>query len=133
MLADRDLHHDWRMGVAQEQGAGRAQQARALAALRADGTTVRFRHVRAHAGHGMNERADRLAAQVTQCAHEGMRSRDTHLSTFRPTEVGRRGHGSGVYAPPAAGRVTSRWIRCRTEGQRRGGGEMGEEGGKTRG
>jgi len=73
---------------------------RALAALRADGTTVRFRHVRAHAGHGMNERADRLAAQVTQCAHEGMRSRDTHLSTFRPTEVGRRGHGSGVYAPP---------------------------------
>jgi hypothetical protein len=25
-LADRDLHPDWRMGVAQEQGAGRAQQ-----------------------------------------------------------------------------------------------------------
>ena len=39
---------------------------RALAALRADGTTVRFQHIRAHAGHGMNERADRLAARGAQ-------------------------------------------------------------------
>ena len=63
---------------------------RALAALRADGTTVRFQHVRAHAGHGMNERTDRLAAQGAQ----GMRSRSGRI--YVPTD----GDGRGVYAPP---------------------------------
>jgi ribonuclease HI len=67
---------------------------RALAALRADGTTVRHQHVRAHAGHGMNERADRLAAQGAQ----GMRSRGGRI--YVPTDGEGRGHGSGVYAPP---------------------------------
>ena len=67
---------------------------RALAALRADGTTVRHQHVRAHAGHGMNERADRLAAQGAQ----GMRSRGGGI--YLPTDGEGRGHGSGVYAPP---------------------------------
>ena len=67
---------------------------RALVALRADGTTVRFQHVRAHAGHGMNERADRLAAQGAQ----GMRSRGGRI--YVPTDGDGRGHGSGVYAPP---------------------------------
>jgi hypothetical protein len=64
---------------------------RALAVLRADGTTVRFQHVRVHAGHGMNERADRLAAQGAQ----GMRSRGG--SIYVPTDGDGRGHG---YAPP---------------------------------
>jgi ribonuclease HI len=93
-LADRDLHHDWRMGVAQEHGAGRAQQESPSGPTRADGTTVRFQHVRAHAGHGMNERADRLAAQGVQ----GMRSRGGRI--YVPTDGDGRGHGSGVYAPP---------------------------------
>ena len=68
---------------------------RALAALRADGTTVRFQHVRAHAGHGMNERADRLAARGAQ----GMRCRGGVI--YVPTDGGRRGQGGGVYAPPS--------------------------------
>jgi ribonuclease HI len=68
---------------------------RALAALRADGTTVRFQHVRAHAGHGMNERADSLAAQGAQ----GMRCRGGVI--YVPTDGGRRGRGGGVYAPPS--------------------------------
>ena len=68
---------------------------RALAALRADGTTVRFQHIRAHAGHGMNERADRLAARGAQ----GMRSRGGMI--YNPTDGDGRGHGGGVYAPPS--------------------------------
>ena len=44
----------------------------ALAKLRQRSITVRFRHVRSHTGHGMNERADRLADQGAQ----GMRVRD---------------------------------------------------------
>ena len=52
---------------------------------------VRFQHVRgAHAGHGMNERTDRLAAQGAQ----GMRSRSGRI--YVPTD----GDGRGVYAPP---------------------------------
>ena len=39
---------------------------KALAQLRAGGADVIFRHVRAHTGHGMNERADELAAQGAQ-------------------------------------------------------------------
>ena len=75
-LADRGLHHDWRMGVTQVQGAGRAQQENPGGPTSAaDGTTVRFRHVRAHAGHGMNERADRLAAQEAQTGHAQPRRR----------------------------------------------------------
>ena len=68
---------------------------RALAVLRADGTTVRFQHVRAHAGHGMNERADRLAAQGAQ----GMRCRGGVI--YVPTDGSRRGQGGSVYAPPS--------------------------------
>ena len=68
---------------------------RALAALRADGTTVRFQHIRAHAGHGMNERADRLAARGAQ----GMRSRGDMI--YVPADEGGRSHGGGVYAPPS--------------------------------
>ena len=76
---------------------GRAQQeSPGGRALRADGTTVRFQHVRAHAGHGMNERADRLAARGAQ----GMRSRGGMI--YVPGGDG-RGHtrGHGVYAPPS--------------------------------
>ena len=83
------------MGVAQEQGAGRAQQEGPGSPLRADGTTVRFQHVRAHAGHGMNERADSLAAQGAQ----GMRCRGGVI--YVPTDGGGRGQGGGVYAPPS--------------------------------
>ena len=64
-------------------------------ALRAAGTTVRFQHIRAHAGHGMNERADGLAAQGAQ----GMRSRGGRI--YVPTDGEGRGHGGGVYAPPS--------------------------------
>ena len=39
---------------------------KALARLRAGGAQVSFQHVRAHTGHGMNERADELAAQGAQ-------------------------------------------------------------------
>ena len=49
-----------------------ASNRRALARLRADGVKVRLRHIRAHTGHGMNERADRLAEQGAQ----GLRRRD---------------------------------------------------------
>ena len=49
-----------------------ARNRRALAQLRADGADVKIQHVRAHTGHGMNERADELAAQGAQ----GMRRRD---------------------------------------------------------
>ena len=95
---------------------------RALAALRADGTTVRFQHVRAHAGHGMNERTDRLAAQGAQ----GMRSRSgrIYVPTDAPPETG----AASTLRP--AGRATSRWIQCRTEGRRwvgREGGGRGED------
>ena len=69
--------------------------------VRADGTPVRFRHVRAHAGHGMNERADRLAAQGAQ----GMHSRGGRI--YVPTD----GDGPASTLRPA-GRATSRWIRC---------------------
>ena len=58
--SDRDLHHDWRMYGAWALRKNKAlveRNRRALAALRADGTAVRFQHVRAHVGHGMNERA----------------------------------------------------------------------------
>ena len=37
-----------------------------------DGADVKIQHVRAHTGHGMNERADELAAQGAQ----GLRRRD---------------------------------------------------------
>ena len=50
--------------------------------------------------HGMNERADRLAAQGAQ----GMRSRGGGI--YVPADGGGRAHRSGVYAPPGAGRVT---------------------------
>ena len=43
-----------------------ARNTKALAQLRADGAEVRIQHVRAHTGHGMNERADELAAQGAQ-------------------------------------------------------------------
>ena len=45
----------------------------ALARLRALGVVVRLRHVRAHRGHGMNERADALANQGAQgmCVRDG--------------------------------------------------------------
>jgi hypothetical protein len=101
-----------------------AHNRRALAALRADGTTVRFQHVRAHAGHGMNERADGLAAQGAQ----GMRSRGGRIySTFRPTETSEATGVASTLRP--AGRATSRWIRCRTEGRRVGGQGGGGGGG----
>ena len=70
---------------------------RALAALRADGTTVRFQHVRAHAGHGMNERADRLAARGAQ----GMRCRGGVI--YVPTDGGRRPGGKTMVLPPETG------------------------------
>ena len=43
-----------------------ARNRKALAQLRADGADVKIQHVRAHTGHGMNERADELAAQGAQ-------------------------------------------------------------------
>ena len=49
-----------------------ARNRKALAQLRADGADVKIQHVRAHTGHGMNERADELAAQGAQ----GLRRRD---------------------------------------------------------
>ena len=45
---------------------------RALARLRGKGVDVRFRHIRAHEGHRMNERADALAKQGGQ----GLRQRE---------------------------------------------------------
>ena len=45
---------------------------RALARLRGKGVDVRFRHIRAHDGHRMNERADALAKQGGQ----GLRQRE---------------------------------------------------------
>jgi len=90
--------------------------------VRADGTPVRFRHVRAHAGHGMNERADRLAAQGAQ----GMHSRGGRI--YVPTDgdgPGRR-HGSGVYAPPGGpGDLPVDSVRA---GLRAGGGRAGRGG-----
>ena len=114
------------MGASRKNKALVERNRRALAALRADGTTVRHQHVRAHAGHGMNERADRLAAQGAQ----GMRSRGGRI--YVPTDRDGRGHGSEASTLRPAGRATSRWIRCRTEG-RRGEGREGRPGGKTRG
>ena len=52
-----------------------ARNRKALAQLRADGADVRIQHVRAHTGHGMNERADELAAQGAQ----GLRRRDNAI------------------------------------------------------
>ena len=72
------------------------------------------------ASHGMNERADRLAAQGAQ----GMRTAAAAASTFRPTEAGKATGAEYTLRP--AGRATSRSIRCRTEG-RRGGREGGGE------
>ena len=46
---------------------------RALARLRGKGIDVRFRHIRAHEGHRMNERADALAKQGGQ----GLRQRES--------------------------------------------------------
>ena len=54
-----------------------ANNRKALARLRAGGTTVHFRHARAHTGHAMNERADALALSGAQ----GMRSRDGRAYT----------------------------------------------------
>ena len=51
---------------------------RALARLRGKGIDVRFRHIRAHEGHRMNERADALAKQGGQ----GLRQREG--SYYRP-------------------------------------------------
>ena len=51
---------------------------RALARLRGKGVDVRFRHIRAHEGHRMNERADALAKQGGQ----GLRQREG--SYYRP-------------------------------------------------
>ena len=47
----------------------------ALAALRKQGTKVRFQHVRAHQGHAMNEAADELAKKGAA----GLRERDGSL------------------------------------------------------
>ena len=58
-----------------------AANRRALAKLQARGIVVRFRHVRAHAGHFMNGRADSLARQGAQT----LRMRDGRL--FTPTRV----------------------------------------------
>ena len=58
-----------------------AANRRALAKLKARGIVVRFRHVRAHAGHFMNGRADSLARQGAQT----LRMRDDRL--FTPTRV----------------------------------------------
>jgi len=79
------------MGASRKNKALVERNRRALAALRADGTTVRFQHVRAHAGHGMNERVDRLAAQGPA---QGMRSRGGRI--YVPTDGEGRGHGGGV-------------------------------------
>ena len=56
---------------------------RALARLRSKGIDVRFRHIRAHEGHRMNERADALAKQGGQ----GLRQRDGsyHLPPLPPS------------------------------------------------
>ena len=63
-----------------------ARNVRQLAVLRARDIRVRFRHVRAHRGHHMNERADRLAdlgAQTTAHFRAGrpLRHRDTYQYT----------------------------------------------------
>ena len=131
LVADRDLHHDWRMWASRKNKALWSSATliftnrRVLAALRAGGTTVLFRHVRAHAGHGMNERPrrqQRLAAQGAQV----MRGRGGRMqSTFRPMKAsgatGERRLGSARRGPQA----TSQWIRCR--GLRAGGGRGGSE------
>ena len=49
-----------------------ANNRKALARLREGGTTIHFRHARAHTGHAINERADELACSGAQ----GMRMRD---------------------------------------------------------
>jgi len=89
-------------------------------------TTVRFQHIRAHAGHGMNERADRLAARGAQ----GMRCRGGMIYVPTDGEAGGAKGAASTLRP--AGRATSRSIRCRTEG-RRGSGQGGGEEGKTHG
>jgi hypothetical protein len=116
---DRDLHHDWRMGVAQEQKAlvERPQQESPSGPTgRAEGTTLGAVPARPSACRPRNERQAgvRLAAQGAQ----GMRSRGGRI--YVPTDGDGRGHGSGVYFTlRPAGRATSaRWIRCRTEGRR---------------
>ena len=92
-----------------------------MAALRADGTTVRFQHVRAHAGHGMNERADRLAARGAQ----GMRCRGGVI--YVPTDGARQ-------AGPRGRRLRSAQRAVRPPGRfgsgLRAGGGVGREGGK---
>ena len=135
LVADRDLHHDWRMWASRKNKALWSSATliftnrRVLAALRAGGTTVLFRHVRAHAGHGMNERPrrqQRLAAQGAQV----MRGRGGIMqSTFRPMKAsgatGERRLGSARRGPQA----TSQWIRCRGLRAGEGGGEgRGERG-----
>ena len=110
------------MGVTQVQGAARAQQENPGGPTSAaDGTTVRFRHVRAHAGHGMNERADRLAAQEAQTGHAQPRRRHIYV----PADGGAGGATGEASTLRPAGRATSRWIQCRTEGRR----GVGREGG----
>ena len=71
-----------------------SETGKALAQLRADGAEVRIQHVRAHTGHGMNERADKLAAQGAQ----GLRRRD-----------------NAVYVPARAGRRASQQAQSQTE------------------
>jgi hypothetical protein len=59
---------------------------------------------------------------------QGMRSRGGGISTFRPTEAGGATGEASTLRP--AGRATSRWIQCRTEGRRwvgREGGGRGED------
>ena len=56
-------HHDCGAWASRKNKALVERNRRALAALRADGTTVRFQHVRAHAGHGMNEHSTRFSRQ----------------------------------------------------------------------
>ena len=52
-----------------------ARNRKALVQLRAGGADVSFQHIRAPTGHGMNERADELAAQGAQ----GLRRRDNAI------------------------------------------------------
>ena len=84
---------------------------RALARLRGKGIDVRFRHIRAHEGHRMNERADALAKQGGQ----GLRQREGSYYRPQPPTLARLLAAKATAPAPSE---FSNQKRCRQPGRR---------------
>ena len=121
-----DLHHDWRMGVAQEQGAGRAQQEGpgSPAGRRHDGAVP----ARSGACRPRDERARRQAGGARRAGHALPRRRD--IRSDRREQARPRGQRlrSAQRAVRPPGRFGAGLRAGRGVGR-----EGGEKGGKTRG